>query len=215
MILVFLGPPGCGKGTQAQFLREDCGFCHLSTGEMLRSEVETKSDLGLKIAETMKSGLYVSDEIILDIIKKNLDQAQARDVLFDGFPRTLVQAKAFENVLESQGKKVDFVVYFSIADSVLVERITGRFNCTECGRVYHEKNNKPQVDGICDTCGGSRFIRREDDTEESLQKRLKIYYENTHPLIDFYKNKGILVEIDSSQSLNRVKEQVSSVINRF
>lgn len=215
MILVFLGPPGCGKGTQAQFLCAHYGFRHLSTGEMLRSEVESKSDFGLKIAATMKAGLYVSDEIILDIIKKNLAQPQARDVLFDGFPRTLVQAQDFEKVLESQGKKLDFVVSFSIEDSILVERIAGRFNCSDCGRVYHKKNNKPQVEGICDICGGSRFIRREDDTEESLQKRLKIYYENTHPLINFYKDKGILVEIDSSQSLNRVKEQVLSVINRF
>lgn len=213
MILVFLGPPGCGKGTQSQFLRQEYGFSHLSTGDMLRTEVESKSDLGLKVSETMKAGLYVSDEIILDIIKKNLDQSQTRGVLFDGFPRTLVQAQGFENVLESQGKKIDFVVYFSIPDAVLVERIIGRFNCAKCGCVYHEKNNKPRVEGICDTCGGNRFVRREDDTEESLQKRLRIYYENTYPLIDFYKNKEILIEIDSSQSLDRVKERVLSVIN--
>ena len=214
MILVFLGPPGCGKGTQSQFLCNYYNFYHLSTGEMLRSEVENKSEFGLKIAATMKVGLYVSDEIILDIVKKNLDQAQTRDVLFDGFPRTLVQAQSFESVLERKGKKIDFVISFSLDDFVLVERIAGRFNCVQCGRVYHKKNNKPQVDGICDNCGGRHFARRDDDTQESLEKRLKIYYETTHPLIDFYKDKGILVEIDSAQSLDRVKEQVLSVINR-
>ncbi|RZI46267.1 adenylate kinase [Candidatus Finniella inopinata] len=215
MILVFLGPPGCGKGTQSQFLKDTHGFCHLSTGDLLRTEVHSQSQLGLQIASTINNGLFVNDQIILDIIKKSLEQAETRDVLFDGFPRSLVQAKALDNVLDEQNLKIDCVVSFSIAEDALVDRITGRFNCVDCGRVYHEKNNKPQVEGICDTCGGKRFVSREDDSKESLEKRLKIYYESTYPLINYYKEKGLLIEIDSSQNLDNVKSQIVSVINRF
>lgn len=213
MILVFLGAPGCGKGTQAQYLCERLNFVHFSTGNILRAEIEEKTELGKKIDSIIKSGYLVEDDIILSIIKKNLVQNKSKNVLFDGFPRTLRQAQAFEYILKENGRAIDFVIYFSIDEGFLLERIVGRFNCAECGRVYHDKNMKPQAEGICDNCRGTRFIRREDDTEESFRKRLLIYYESVMPLISFYEQKENLVKIDASQNLEQVRQQLAPYLS--
>jgi adenylate kinase len=215
MLLVFLGPPGCGKGTQSQYLTEKYGFKSFATGQILRHEIDSASEIGLKIKDNMKAGLYVSDEIILDIIKKNLVYCEVKDVLFDGFPRTLGQAQAFDEFLAQQSKSVDLVVYFSITDHILLKRIVGRYNCADCGRVYHDQTNKPQVEGICDQCRGKKFVRRIDDTAESFEKRLKVYYDSTQPLIGFYKNKSNFVEIDASQNLEHVTERLLTVVQPY
>lgn len=213
MILVFLGPPGCGKGTQAQYLYEKENFFHLSTGQILRWEMEAKSPLGLKIQDTITAGQYVDDDIMLSLIEKTIVHLKAKNVLFDGFPRTLRQAQSFEDLLSRQGKAVNVVAYFSLPDEILVERIIGRFNCVQCGRVYHDQNNRPLVDNVCDNCGGTQFTRRSDDTIESLRQRLKIYYESTKLLVDYYKEKKVLKEIDAAQSLEKVTAQLMTAIN--
>ncbi len=212
MILVFLGPPGCGKGTQAQYLCEKEDFFHLSTGQALRTEIEAQSPLGIRIQDTMASGNYVDDETILELVEKNIAQLKVKNVLFDGFPRTLDQARSFEKLLDRQGKKVGIVAYFSLSDEVLVERIVGRFNCVRCGRVYHDKNNRPLVDNVCDICGGTQFARRDDDTAESLKQRLEKYYESTRLLVDYYKEKKVLVEIDAGQTLDNVTKQLMKTL---
>lgn len=215
MLLVFLGAPGCGKGTQAQFLVEKYCFNSFATGQILRQEIESQTEVGLEIKDKMKAGSYVSDEIILNIIKKKLVQSKEKDVLFDGFPRTLGQAQVFDEILLQQNRSIDCVIYFSINDSVLLSRIQGRYNCSSCGRVYHEQNNKPLVEGVCDHCQGTNFVKRSDDVIESFEKRLKVYYENTQPLINYYKNKTDFIEIDASQSLDQVTENLTKIIQPY
>ena len=198
-----------------QYLVEKYHFNSLATGQILRQEIESQSDLGLQIKDKMKDGSYVSDEIILNIIKKNLVQSKQKDVLFDGFPRTLGKAQVFDELLLQQNQAIDCVVFFSIDDSVLLNRIQGRYNCSHCGRVYHELNNKPQLVGVCDQCKGTEFVKRSDDTIESFEKRLKVYYENTQPLINYYKNKTNFVEIDASESLDQVTENLIKIIQPY
>jgi len=210
MNIVFLGPPGCGKGTQSQVLSDT--FLHLSTGDLLRSEITSKSPLGLEISGIMAKGSLVGDDIIIALIKKNIDQSYKKDVLFDGFPRTIVQAETFDNMLSGLSQKVDLVVNFNISDDILVGRISGRFNCKSCRSVYHDVTNKPKVDGVCDKCGSSDFVRRDDDRPEELKQRLKAYKENTLPLIQFYKGKNVLFEVEASLPLEEVKKNISDKI---
>lgn len=212
MNIVFLGPPGAGKGTQAKILIERYGIPQISTGDMLREHRAKGTELGKKAQEYMDKGQLVPDEIILGMVKERLSQPDcAKGFILDGFPRTVAQAEALDKILSEMGKKLDFALALVVPDDLLVERLTGRRTCKSCGMMFHVKYKPPKVDGKCDACGGELY-QRPDDNEETVRNRLKVYHESTAPLIDYYKGKGILKEIDGSKSIDQITGQLIQII---
>jgi len=212
MNIVFLGPPGAGKGTQAKILIERCGIPQISTGDMLREHRAKGTELGKKAQEYMDKGQLVPDEIILGMVKERLSQPDCqKGFILDGFPRTVAQAEALDKLLSEMGKKLDFALALIVPDDLLVERLTGRRTCKNCGMMYHIKYKPPKVEGKCDVCGGELY-QRPDDNEETVRNRLKVYHEQTAPLIEYYKNKGILREIDGSKSIEEITQQIISIL---
>jgi adenylate kinase len=212
MNIVLFGPPGCGKGTQSQLLVSRHGFVHLSTGDLLRCEIRSGSQLGQQVQSICAAGQLVSDEIIMKIVEKTIADLGTKSILFDGIPRTLSQALTLNDALVPLGAKIDFVISLVVPDAVLVQRITGRFHCVVCKAVYHEQNRPTKKSGFCDVCGGVDFERRADDQEVSLKVRLASYYEQTKPLESFYKEKGLLVEVDATQAAEAVCAQIVKLI---
>jgi adenylate kinase len=202
MIVVFLGPPGAGKGTQAQRLVEEKGFIHLSTGDMLREAVKKGTPLGLKAKEYMDRGELVPDDLIVELIKENLPKE--RNVILDGFPRTVAQAEALDKMLAELGKKVDAVILFDVPDEVVIERLSGRRIDPKTGKVYHIKYNPPPP--------GVEVIQREDDKPEVIKKRLEVYHKQTAPLIEYYSKKGNLYRIDATKKPEEVYEEILKVL---
>jgi adenylate kinase len=213
MILILLGPPGAGKGTQAQRLQDKYGLIQLSTGDMLRAAVATGSEVGLKAKSVMESGGLVSDDIMTGIISDRLDEPDCKNgVILDGFPRTEAQAFALDEMLKSKGLELNAVIEMKTDDDVLVERITGRYTCAECGAGYHDSFLKPAKEGICDKCGGSEFVRRSDDNAETVTSRLKAYHDQTAPLLPYYRNKGILKQVDGMADIDAVAQQMEAAL---
>lgn len=212
MNIVFLGPPGAGKGTQAKILIERYGIPQVSTGDMLREHRAKGTELGKKAQECMDKGQLVPDEIILGMVKERLSQPDCqKGFILDGFPRTVAQAEALGKLLSEMGKKLDFALALIVPDDLLVERLTGRRTCKSCGMMYHIKYKPPKVEGKCDVCEGELY-QRPDDNEETVRNRLKVYHEQTAPLIEYYKNKGILREIDGSKSIEEITQQLISIL---
>ncbi len=212
MNIVFLGPPGAGKGTQAKILIERYGIPQISTGDMLREHRAKGTELGKKAQEYMDKGQLVPDEIILGMVKERLSQADCeKGFILDGFPRTVAQAEALDKLLLDMGKKLDFALALIVPDDLLVERLTGRRTCKNCGMMYHIKYKPSKVEGKCDVCGGELY-QRPDDNEETVRNRLKVYHEQTAPLIEYYRNKGILREIDGSKSIEEITQQIISIL---
>jgi adenylate kinase len=212
MNIVFLGPPGAGKGTQAKILIERYGIPQISTGDMLREHRAKGTELGKKAQEYMDKGQLVPDEIILGMVKERLSQPDCqKGFILDGFPRTVAQAEALDKLLSEMGRKLDFALALIVPDDLLVERLTGRRTCKNCGMMYHIKYKPPKVEGKCDVCGGELY-QRPDDNEETVRNRLKVYHEQTAPLIEYYKNKGILREIDGSKSIEEITQQIISIL---
>jgi len=212
MNIVFLGPPGAGKGTQAKILIERYGIPQVSTGDMLREHRAKGTELGKKAQEYMDKGQLVPDEIILGMVKERLSQPDCqKGFILDGFPRTVAQAEALDKLLSEMGKKLDFALALIVPDDLLVERLTGRRTCKSCGMMYHIKYKPPKVEGKCDVCEGELY-QRPDDNEETVRNRLKVYHEQTAPLIEYYKNKGILREIDGSKSIEEITQQLISIL---
>jgi adenylate kinase len=213
MKLILLGPPGAGKGTQAKRLEETRGLKQLSTGDMLRAAVDSGSPLGREADRIMKAGKLVPDEIMIDMIAERIDQPDCRrGVIFDGFPRTVRQAEALDAMLSKRGQALDAVVEITVDDAALVERISGRFSCAKCGAVYHDKYKRPKVEGICDVCGAKEFKRRPDDQAETVQTRLKEYYEQTAPILPYYMKKGLVRQVDGMSDPERVAAQIEQVL---
>ncbi len=210
MILVFLGPPGAGKGTQAKKLSEDMGFVHISTGDILREAVRKGTPLGKRAKEFIEKGELVPDDIMVALIEEVLPEEKS--VVLDGFPRTVPQAEALERMLSKKGRKVDKVFLFELPDEEVVMRLSGRRTCPECGALYHIKFNPPKEDEICDRCG-VKLLQREDDKEEVVKNRLKVYKEKTAPLVDHYRAKGILITLDASGSVEEVYENLKRILN--
>lgn len=213
MNIILLGPPGAGKGTQARILVENYGLVQLSTGDMLRAAKESGTEMGNLVAGVMARGELVTDEIVIGLIEEQLDgEAGRQGLIFDGFPRTLAQADALEELLRSKGKALDAVVEMRVDDSQLIERITGRFTCANCGEVYHDSTKPTSSDGVCDTCGSTDFVRRSDDNAESVQVRLMAYYRSTSPLIGYYHAKGLLKVIDGLGEIDRIAADIKSAL---
>ncbi len=214
MNLILLGPPGAGKGTQARSLEKSRGLVQLSTGDMLRAAVSAGSEIGLKAKAVMEAGGLVSDDIVIGIISDRIDEPDcAGGFILDGFPRTLAQAAALEGLLSAKNKKLDAVIEIRVDDDKLVERITGRYTCGDCGEGYHDKFRLPKSEGVCDNCGSGNFKRRADDNEETLRARLLSYYKETSPLIGYYFAKDNLISIDGMKDMPVVTKEIEAVLN--
>ena len=209
MILVFLGPPGAGKGTQAKLLSQRMGFLHLSTGDLLREAVKNQTPLGKKAKEYMDRGELVPDELIVQLIEETMPKDG--NVILDGFPRTVNQALALEEMLKGKGEKISKVLFFDVPDEVIIDRLSGRRVCSKCGAVYHVKYNPPKIEGLCDLCGGS-LVQRDDDREEVVKKRLEVYRKQTQPLIEFYQERGIIYKLDAGKGVEELFEEVKGLV---
>jgi adenylate kinase len=214
MRLILLGPPGAGKGTQSQRLVDKLGIPQLSTGDMLREAVKAGTEVGLKAKAVMDAGNLVSDEIVNAIVSERIDQPDAaKGFILDGYPRTLVQADAVEEMLAEKGLELDCVIELEVDDNVLVERISGRYSCAKCGTGYHDTNKKPLVAGICDKCGSTEFKRRPDDNAETVRTRLEAYYKQTSPLIGYYYAKGKLRKVDGMADMEDVTALIEKILS--
>lgn len=205
MDVILLGPPGAGKGTQAAMLVERAGIVHVSSGDLFRAALRDGTEVGLRAKSYMDKGELVPDEVVIDMIMERISQPDCeKGVLFDGFPRTADQARALEAMLNQRGRHIDAVIYFSVPDDVLIKRIAGRQTCKNCGAVFNLYFHPTKVEGICDVCGSDQLYQRSDDTVETAQNRLSVYFEQTLPLIDFYRGQGLLHEIDGQQEMEAV-----------
>jgi len=211
--IILLGPPGAGKGTQAQRLQRTRGMIQLSTGDMLRSAREAGTPVGLRVREVMDRGELVSDAIVSALIGEHLDSAEGRGAIFDGYPRTLHQAEALEMLLGERGRKLDYVIELAVDEEALVTRITGRFTCATCGAPYHDVFHKPQVEGTCDACGGHEFKRRPDDNEQTVRTRMAEYRAKTAPILPFYEEKGLVRRVDGMASVEEVAAAIDAILD--
>ena len=214
MILILIGPPGAGKGTQAKIVEDTFGVVQLSTGALLRTAISEGTEMGLKAKALVESGKLVPDDTIVGIVSERIDQADcAEGFILDGYPRTLNQADAVEAMLERKGLKLDHVVEISIDDDLLVDRLTGRFECASCGEGYNDKFKPTKAEGVCDKCGSTEFVRRADDTEEKIRTRLGVYHEQTKPILPYDKDRGILESVDGSKEMSDVTKQLKEVLS--
>ena len=213
MDIIRLGPPGAGKGTQAQRLQRTRGMIQLSTGDMLRSAREAGTPVGLRVREVMDRGELVSDAIVSALIGEHLDSAEGRGAIFDGYPRTLHQAEALEVLLGERGRKLDYVIELVVDEEELVTRITGRFTCATCGAPYHDVFQRPLVDGTCDACGGHEFKRRPDDNEQTVRTRMAEYRAKTAPILPFYEEKGLVRRVDGMAGVEEVAAAIDAILD--
>lgn len=214
MNIILLGPPGAGKGTQAQRLVETRGMAQLSTGDMLRAAVAAGTPVGLQAKAVMESGGLVSDEIVSALIGERLDQGTGTGAIFDGYPRTAAQAESLDALLSARGQKLDHVVELTVDEDALVERIVGRFTCATCGAGYHDTFKRPAVEGTCDVCGGHEFKRRPDDNEETVRTRMAEYRAKTAPIIPIYEARGLVSHVDGMADIAAVTAQIDSILDR-
>jgi adenylate kinase len=213
MNLILLGAPGAGKGTQAKRLQDALSIIQLSTGDMLRAEVASGSDLGKKAKEIMEAGALVPDQMIIDLIAKRIDADDCKNgFILDGFPRTTPQAEALDKMFEEKGLSLDHVVEIKTDDDAMVERITGRYTCAKCGAGYHDKFQQPKAEGVCDECGGTEFTRRADDNEVTVRSRLEAYHKQTAPIIAHYGDSGVNKSVDGMAGIDDVTEQLKEVL---
>jgi len=213
MNIILLGPPGAGKGTQAQRLQTDVGMIQLSTGDMLRAAVKSGSALGQKAKDIMEAGKLVPDELMVGLIEDRIAQPDAaKGFILDGFPRTEAQAGALDKMLARSGKKLDQVVEMEVDEKALTERVVGRFTCAVCGTGYHDKFKRPKVEGVCDVCGSKEFTRRKDDNAETMKTRMVAYRAQTEPLLPYYSGRGVLRKVDGMASMDEVHRQISGVL---
>jgi adenylate kinase len=215
MNLILLGPPGAGKGTQAQLLKERHGLVQLSTGDMLRAAVASGSELGRKVKSIMDAGALVPDGIMIDMIADRIAKPDcASGFILDGFPRTTGQAEALDRMLTEKGLKLDAVIELKVDDAALIERISGRYSCAGCGAGYHDTMKTPKKPGVCDSCGGTKFVRRDDDKAETVKARLDAYNRQTAPLLPYYQARGVLHPVDGMASIEGVAAQIENVLKK-
>ena len=211
--ILLLGPPGAGKGTQAQRLEKRYGMVQLSTGEMLREAVASGSELGRKAKAIMDSGRLMPDDLMILMIGDRIDQPDCRKgFILDGFPRTTPQAMALDQMLEDKGLQLDYVIEMRSDEDALVERISGRFSCAKCGAGYHDRFKQTRQPGVCDVCQGTEFTRRGDDNEATVRRRLEAYHAQTAPILPYYEEKGILATVDGMAEIDEVTRQIDGVL---
>jgi adenylate kinase len=212
MNIVFIGSPGAGKGTQAKNICSKYGMCHMSTGDMLRDVMHEGSELGGRIKEVISAGNLIGDELILELVTDRIDRGDIKNgVIMDGFPRTLNQAQHLDSIMADRGLSIDYVIHLVIEDEVLIDRITGRFSCSSCGMGYHDRYKTLKVDNTCDVCGSHEFTRRSDDTEEVLSSRLRNFKESTKDLLDYYREKGLLVIVNGLGDILEVQKRIEDI----
>jgi adenylate kinase len=214
MDIMLLGAPGAGKGTQAERLVEWLSLPTVSSGELFREAIEAGTPLGRRAKEYIDRGELVPDQVTIDMIAERLSRPDCADgVILDGFPRTVAQARALEELLERMGRRLDVVAYIEVSPETLLRRLAGRWTCSQCGAIYHEVFNPEAVSGVCDNCGGA-LMQREDDTPEVQRRRIEVYMERTAPLIAYYREKGILSEVDGEQGVDAVQRDLWAVITK-
>ncbi|WP_417809237.1 adenylate kinase [Thioclava sp.] len=214
-VLILLGPPGAGKGTQARMLEEKFGLVQLSTGDLLRAAVAQGTPAGKAAKAVMEEGGLVSDEIVLAILRDRLGQPDvARGIILDGFPRTAGQAADLDKLLKYTGQNVDAAISLEVDDEAMITRVAGRYTCAKCGEGYHDEFKQPAVAGVCDKCGGTEFKRRADDNAETARARLEAYHAQTAPLIAHYRALGVLQEVDAMGSIDKIAADLGSVVER-
>lgn len=212
MIIILIGPPGAGKGTQSEMLMEEYSAEHIAVGDILREEVKKQSELGLKIKDIIEKGNFLSDEEVFEVVKSRLDNPlDVQFIILDGYPRTIKQAELLQDYYERPIK----VIYLKLRSEQLAERFEYRYYCDQCGKVYNEKTIQPRVPGVCDECGATQFTHRADDTKEVFIQRMKNYEEKTSPLIDFYLKNGVLYSIDASKNRHEVHEEIVKIIQEL
>lgn len=215
MNLILLGPPGAGKGTQAEALVQRHGLIQLSTGSMLREAVKAGTDVGMRAKAVMEAGGLVSDDIVIAIIADRIAQPDcARGFILDGFPRTLAQAAALDHLLLGRRLRLDTVIELRVDDQALVQRISGRYACARCGAGYHDTNKQPDVAGVCDSCGSTTFTRRADDNAATVARRLMAYYRETSPLIGYYFAKGNLKSVDGMAPIGEITRSIDALLGQ-
>ncbi|CUH62433.1 Adenylate kinase [Thalassovita gelatinovora] len=212
-VLILLGPPGAGKGTQARILEDKFGLVQLSTGDLLRTAVAAGTEAGLRAKSVMDAGGLVSDDIVIAILRDRLTATDCvRGIILDGFPRTTVQAEALDDLLAETGQKINAAISLEVDDAAMVARISGRYTCAGCGEGYHDAFKQPQQAGICDKCGGTEFKRRADDNAATVGQRLQAYHAQTAPLIAYYDSKGVLQRIDAMGDIAAIATELTTMV---
>lgn len=215
-VLILLGPPGAGKGTQARLLEDRFGLVQLSTGDLLRAAVAAGTQAGQQAKAVMDAGGLVSDDIVIAILRDRMAEPDCtRGVILDGFPRTTVQAQALDALLAENGQNVDAAISLEVDDAQMVARVSGRYTCATCGEGYHDTFKPPKVTGICDACGGTDFKRRADDTAETVSSRLEAYHAQTAPLIDYYDAQGALSHVDAMGSIDNIAGALAALVEKI
>ncbi len=214
MFLVFLGAPGAGKGTQASVIADKIGAAHIASGDLFRQAFEKGTELGKLAKSYMDKGTLVPDEVTIQLISERLNEPDCKGgAVFDGFPRTMEQARALDKMMEKRANAIGKAIYIEVPEKELLKRLTGRWICRNCQTPYHEVSSPPKVKGVCDKCGGELY-QRSDDTEATIKERLKVYFAQTTPLLDYYKTMGKLVSIDGNQDIKKVSELILKALGR-
>jgi adenylate kinase len=213
MNIILLGPPGAGKGTQAARLQAERGMIQMSTGDMLREARASGSPIGLKVKAVMDAGELVSDAIVTALIGERLDSLESHGAIFDGFPRTRPQAEALDILLSERGRTLDRVIELVVDEDELVKRITGRFTCAKCGAGYHETFRPTKVEGTCDACGSTQFVRRPDDNEQTVRTRMAEYRAKTAPILPYYEERRLVRRVDGMTGIDEVAAQIDAALD--
>ncbi len=215
MNIILLGPPGAGKGTQARILQEKFGLLQLATGDMLRETSKSGTELGKQVKKIMDMGQLVPDPIMIQMIAQRIGQPDCKKgFILDGFPRTEAQARALDDMLSKANMHLDYVIELAVDEAALIDRISGRFSCAQCGEGYHEKFKPTKNKNVCDLCGSQQFNRRADDNPETLRTRMAAYRAQTAPILPYYRAKGALIEIDGMQAIDQVTKEIGSLLQK-
>ncbi len=213
MNVILLGPPGSGKGTQAKRIEQSRGIRHLATGDMLRAATASGTEIGMRVKGIMDSGQLVPDEIMIDMIALRIAEPDcSAGFILDGFPRTVPQAQALDQMLAKRNLGLDHVILIEVDEAALIDRLAGRFSCAQCGASYHEHYRRPQTEGVCDVCGSRQFVHRPDDRPEAVRARFEVYRRQTAPILPYFRDRGLLRSVDGMADIDEVTRQIEAVL---